>query len=288
MSIKFRLIGNGEFDSLGLTSASCNKRLCTFIEDEKYASDLSDSVSLVLTNEKSVDKFDFPNKCVVDNPRLTFFRMHNHLSENELYKRQSFKTIIGKNCSISPLACISNMNVIIGDNVVIEEFVSIKGNTIIGNNVVIRTGVVLGGEGFEEKRTVDGTMSVIHLGGVKIGNNVDIHQNTCVDKAIYPWDDTLISDGCRIDILSHIAHAVKLGENVFVAGLAAIAGRTVVGKNTWIGPRVCVRNGIMIGANARLNMGAVVTREVLDGQAVSGNFAIDHEKFIENMKRNNK
>ena len=31
-------------------------------------------------------------------------------------------------------------------------------------------------------------------------------------------------------------------------------------------------------------MGAVVTKNVLEGQQVSGNFAIPHEKFMQNIK----
>ena len=32
-------------------------------------------------------------------------------------------------------------------------------------------------------------------------------------------------------------------------------------------------------------MGAVVTKSVADGEAVSGNFAVEHSKFIEEMKK---
>ena len=47
-------------------------------------------------------------------------------------------------------------------------------------------------------------MGVKHLGGVKIGKNVEIQHNTCVDKAVYPWDDTIIGNNSKIDNLVHI------------------------------------------------------------------------------------
>lgn len=44
------------------------------------------------------------------------------------------------------------------------------------------------------------------------------------------------------------------------------------------------QNGIEIGVNARVNMGAVVSKPVLSGQSVTGNFAIEHKVFIEDIK----
>lgn len=67
---------------------------------------------------------------------------------------------------------------------------------------------------------------------------------------------------------------------------SGIRGRTEIGADTWIGFGATIRNGIAIGNNARVNMGAVVTKPVEDASAVSGNFAIEHHMFIEQMKRN--
>ena len=68
---------------------------------------------------------------------------------------------------------------------------------------------------------------------------------------------------------------------------SSIGGRVSIGENSWIGLSASVRNGISVGNNARVNMGAVVTRNVSEGKSVSGNFAIDHESFIEKIKKNN-
>ena len=42
--------------------------------------------------------------------------------------------------------------------------------------------------------------------------------------------------------------------------------------------------GLNIGKSARINMGAVVTKPVMDGQSVSGNFAVEHHEFLKFMK----
>ena len=167
----------------------------------------------------------------------------------------------------------------------IEEFVSIKENTIIGDDCVIRTGTKIGGPGFEIKNDGIKTITVEHIGGVIIGNNVEIQQNSNVDKAIYPWDDTVISDHVRINSMVQIAHGDKIGKFTEIVAGASIQGRVQIGENVWIGPNSVIRNGISIGNNARVNMGAVVTLSVSEGAAVSGNFARDHGTLIEEMKQ---
>ena len=85
-------------------------------------------------------------------------------------------------------------------------------------------------------------------------------------------------------MLVHIAHGVKIGKNVMVVANSGIGGRTVIGDDCWIGFASTLRNGITIGDRARVNMGSVVTKSVASGGSVTGNFAINHEDFIENLK----
>lgn len=281
----YKTIRDEEFESLGLVGSNVNLKLCTFIEDEKYIDEISSNVSMIITNDNIAKKIKNKGVCISDNPRISYFTLHNYLSTKDDYKiNANFKTQIGKDCNISDLAYIAGENVRIGDNVIIEEFVSIKENVIIGDNSIIRSGTVIGSEGYEFKRIDDKVLPVKHIGWVEIGEHVEIQHNTCVDKAIYPWDRTIISDYCKIDNLVHIAHGVKLDKGVFVVAGTLMGGRTVIGQNTWVGVGATVSNGLDIGREARLNIGSVVTKDVSDGSAVSGNFAIDHKKFIEFIK----
>ena len=274
------------FDTLGLIASVTDLPMCTFLDNEKYINEIPENVIMLITTkdislEISSDNYGV---CIVDSPRLIFFNIHNFLSCNKDYSRKKYATVIGKDCSISSHALISDNNVIIGDNVTIEEFVSIKENTVIGDGTIIRAGSVVGGEGFEFKRMEDSILGVKHLGGVRIGQNVEIQYNTCIDKAVYPWDDTIIGDNSKIDNLVHIAHSVKINKNTMVVALSGVGGRTIIGENSWIGFGATVTNGIKIGKDTRVNIGAVVTKSIDDGQSVSGNFAIDHKKFIEFIK----
>lgn len=290
IEIDYRLIGSDEFDSLGLASYNSGEKVCTFVESEKYIDGLTENISIVLTNKDTATAIKENGCkmgiCVVKDPRGTFFRIHQSLADNSEYARNIFNTKIGENCNISNLAYISPQNVIIGDNVTIEEFCSIKPNTIIGNHSVIRAGTVIGSEGFEVKTAENGSDYVVkHIGGVIIGNNVEVQSNCCICKALYPWDNTVISDNVKIDNLVHVAHGVKIGEYTKIVTHTAIGGRTTIGKNVWIGIGAVIRNGIVIGNNTRINMGAVVTKDIPDGMHVSGNFAIEHSKYLEQLKK---
>ncbi len=155
------------------------------------------------------------------------------------------------------------------------------------DNSVIRAGTIVGGTGFEFKKNGSGDESFLveHVGGVRIGKNVEIQHNVCLDRAIYPWDDTGVDDHSNIDNLVYIAHGVKIGKLSLVASGATIGGRCNIGDNVWIGLGAIIRNGIDLGAGSRANMGAVVTKSVGEGEAVSGNFARNHEELIAEIKR---
>ena len=284
---KYKITNEKQFYYLALAETNLEKENCVFLDSDKYIDSIKESVSMVITTEKFVSSLS--NKqvglCIVENPRELFFEIHNYLSDKDGYARKSFETSIGEDSHISPLASIAKNNVSIGNKVIIEEFVVIRENTFIGDNSILRAGSVIGGVGFEFKRSVYGIASVQHAGGVVIGNQVEIQYNACVDRAVYPWDDTMIGDYCKIDNLVHVAHGVKLDRNVMIVANSGIGGRTVIKENSWIGFAATIKNGIVVGKNARANMGSVVTKSIPDDGSVTGNFAIEHNKFLQNMKR---
>ena len=125
---------------------------------------------------------------------------------------------------------------------------------------------------------------VKHLGNVLIGDNVELQQSVCVDKALFSWDSTVIGDGTKVDNLAHIGHAVKIGRNCRITAGVIFAGSVVTQDNVWFGINASIRNNISIEKNANISMGSVVTKRVEKDKKVSGNFAIDHNAFIENIK----
>ena len=278
------ILSDKEFCSFGLSSSDLDVHFCTFINNVKYLNNISPNVKMIITTSKISKLVKNLGVCISQNPKITFFKLHNFLQNDYSYSRIKFESNVGKNCKISKLVNISKENVKIGNNVIIEDFVVIKENTIVGDNTIIRTGSIIGGEGFEFRKEESEVFSVKHLGGIKIGENVEIQYNTCIDKAVYPWDNTIIGDYSKIDNLVQIGHAVKIGKRCLIAGNSLIGGRTVIGDGVWIGPGVTISNGIEIGNNARVNLGSVVVSNVRNNESVTGNFAINTRKFLKHVK----
>jgi UDP-3-O-[3-hydroxymyristoyl] glucosamine N-acyltransferase len=71
-------------------------------------------------------------------------------------------------------------NVTIGDSVTIEQ------NTTIGNNCKVQPGVKIGADGFSYERDEQSfeLERFPHIGGVKIGNNVEISSNCSITSLL--------------------------------------------------------------------------------------------------------
>lgn len=285
-NIPVEMVNEIEFDVLAITDSETDRTSCVFLDNVKFISHIKPSVKMVMTTPALKTAFAELDVglCITEKPRELFFMLHNALSEDSSYYRERFTTVVGSNCHISPLSSIATNNVTIGDNVTIEEFVVIRENTVIGDNTIIRAGAKIGGQGFEFKRSVGGIVSVAHLGGVIIGKYAEIQYNTCIDKAVYPFDNTIIGDYSKLDNLVHIGHAVKVANNVMIVANSGVGGRTVIKDNSWIGFAATIINGITVGENSRANIGSVVTKSIPDNGSVTGNFAIEHSKFINNLK----
>jgi UDP-3-O-[3-hydroxymyristoyl] glucosamine N-acyltransferase len=207
--------------------------------------------------------------------------LYNYLANLNYCKKQ---TVIHKSAQIHPKAFISEYNVNIRKNCIIDANATILPDVEINENTRVCSGAVIGADGFELKKTSKGIISVIHDGKVLIGKEVLIGFNAVIVKG-FSIRDTIIGNRTKIDNLVYIAHSSHIGEECFIVGSAMICGSAIIGNNVWIGPRSIVSNGIVVGNNSSVSIGSVVTKNVKEGQTVTGNFAIDHEKFISHIKQ---
>lgn len=284
---EIQLISEKEFDTFSLVAHKLGVRQCVFLENEKYLKDIGENVVQIITTKEIAGALEENKKygvCVVEEPKKLFFFLHNEVQENYVRKQQESK--ISSRAIISDKVDISENNVVIEDDVIIEPYVTIYSNVVIKKGSIIRSGARIGSEGFEFMRDKSGKIiSVKHHGGVIIERDVEIQANTCIDKGLFPWDDTIIGERTKIDNLVHIGHAAKIGKDVMIVAQSGIGGRTEILDGTWIGFGTTIINGITVGKNARANIGAVVTKSIQDGQAVTGNFAIEHSRFLYDLKQ---
>lgn len=286
-SVEVTIVDERRFNYLSLLVPLEGIRTLSFLDDPKYILNIPQNVEMLLVTPEVVPLLQEKTfgLGIVEDPRHLFFQLHNYLSEQDGYRRPAFPTRIDPSATVSPLALVDEANVVVGPGVVIEPFVIVYPNTTIGENSIIRAGATIGGSGYEFKHSYKEIMSVTHTGGTMISNRVEIQNNTCIDRAIYPWDNTVISDDCKIDNLVHVAHGCKIGKRTMIVSNVGLGGRVVIGNDVWIGFGSTIRNGITIGNRARVNMGAVVTRSVGDDESVTGNFAIPHHQFLKLLKK---
>ena len=282
-----RVEKDGEFNWLGLTAEEYEgKKVLTFLNDEKYYKEIENnrSITCIVTTDEVAKKIEKDKYGIIisENPRKDFFELHNKLVKEDFYFTKK-ENKISEKAVISEKATIGEYNVIIEEDVIIESNVTIYENVTIKRGSIIRSGTRIGGNGFEFSRFGKEVLSVEFAGDVFVDENVEIQNNTCVDRGVF--DRTYLGKNVKVDNLVHIAHDVKVGDNTLVVACTLIGGRTRIGKNSYLGPNCTVKNGLVLGENSKVSMGAVVTKNVKDNEIVTGNFAIPHEQFIKNLKK---
>lgn len=282
------LLREGDFYKLAFATEQEQTGFLTFLEREKFLPALCENtgVSCVLCTPELADQI--PERLgvfVCRRPKAALFQLHNGLAQEEQYTGAHFPTRCGRDCTISPLAVIPERDVIIGDRVTIEPFVVLKGRVAIGDDVTIRSGSVIGCKGFSFSKDEQGrNVSVVDTAEIVLRSHAEIFENVCISTGIFPWEQTVIGENTKVDAQCHIGHGAHIGTNCLLAEGSRCCGNSRVGDHTWIGVGAVVSNRVRVGANSRVSIGAVATKDVPAGQTVTGNFAIDHTRFMQNLK----
>ena len=278
---------DGEFDWLGLTAEDYEgKKVLTFLNDEKYYKEIENnkSITCIVTTDEVAQKIEKGKYGIIisNNPRKDFFELHNKLVKEDFYFTKRDNQISEK-AYISEKANIGKYNIIIEDNIIIEAGVTIYENVTIRRGTTIKSGTILGADGFQYVRDREEIIKVEPAGELEIAENVVIHNNSVIDKGIF--GKTFIGKNTKIYNLVHVAHDSKIEKNVFLTAGVIVCGRVKIGANSYLGPNCTIKNGLFLGENTKISMGSVVTKDVKDDEVVTGNFAIPHKQFIENLKK---
>ncbi len=192
-------------------------------------------------------------------------------------------TQIDASASVDPTASIAPYGVRIGAHVRVGPRAVVLPSVVLEDDCVLHAGVVVGMDGFEVNK-VDGRLSVIpQLGGVRIGRFAQLLPNVCVARALF-GGETTIGEETMVDSSTYVAHDCRIGRAVQICANVSVMGRVVIGDGVYIGPAAVIRNGISVGAGATISMGSCVTEDVDAGVTVTGNFAIDHERFLDHVR----
>lgn len=154
--------------------------------------------------------------------------------------------------------CFIGARSVIGEGGWLAPRVTLYHDVRIGKRVVIQSGAVLGGEGFGFANEKGVWQKIAQIGGVLIGDDVEIGVNTAIDRGALA--DTRIGNGVKLDNQIQIAHNVQIGDHTAMAACVGISGSAKIGKH-------CMLAG---------GVGLVGHIEICDGVFITGMTMVTH------------
>ncbi len=184
--------------------------------------------------------------------------------------------VVGAGSVVGPGVALGAGSVV-GDACVLHAGVTLYDGVELGSRVVLHAGCVIGADGFGYAPSPRGALKVRQLGGVRLGDDVEIGANTAVDRGAL--DDTVVGDRTKIDNLCQVGHNVRIGTDCLIAGMTGIAGSVVIGNGVIIGGAVAVSDHVSIGEGARIAGRSGVTKDVPAGETWAGFPARPYRQF---------
>lgn len=198
--------------------------------------------------------------------------------------------VVGARCEIGAMTyigpgCVLGDDVSIGASGRLHANVSIYSGVQIGARTILHSGVVIGADGFgfaPDPSLAKGAWGKIpQLGGVVIGNDVEVGANTTIDRGAL--ENTVIDDGVKIDNLVMVAHNVRIGAHTAIAACAAIAGSAIIGTRCTIGGAAGVAGHLTVGDDVHVSGGTGITHDVSKPGRYTGVFPFaEHSEWQRN------
>lgn len=164
---------------------------------------------------------------------------------------------LGERVVVGPY-CVLGDGVTVGDDTRLVGSATVYAGVAIGARCIVHAGCVIGSDGFGFARGRDGRYTKVpQLGGVRIGDDVEVGANTTIDRGAL--EDTVIGDGVKLDNQIQVGHNVVIGAHTVIAAQAGIAGSTTIGARCVIGGQVGIAGHISITDDVMIGGGASVT-----------------------------
>lgn len=273
------------------TLADATPEQLSFLHSEKYLRDLERTrAAAVLVEERFAERLpEGVIPLVTDEPYLKL-ALATALFAHRV-SPASEPPITGEGCKIDPTVRFGRNvtvgagtvilagsyigdDVIIGENCLIHPNVTIYHGCSVGDGCILHSGAVIGSDGYGFAHTREGKHVKIHqLGGVRIGDEVEIGANTTIDRGAL--GDTVIGSGTKIDNQVQIGHNCLIGENCLIVAQTGIAGSTKLGRNVVMGGQSATAGHLEIGDFATLAARCAATKSLEGHRVYAGVPAMD-------------
>ncbi len=167
--------------------------------------------------------------------------------------------MLGERVCIGPNSIVGRDSRI-GDDTRLMGNVSVCHGVRVGARGLLHSGSVIGADGFGIAQEPAGWIKVPQVGGVELGDDVEVGANTTIDRGAI--DDTVICDGVKLDNQVQIAHNVRIGAHTAMAALTGVSGSTTIGAGCMIGGASIIAGHIAICDNVMLAAGTGVANSI--------------------------
>lgn len=273
----------------------------SFVAQARYASQIQTTAAGALIVPAALkEAAGLRGACIVaDDPYLYFARLtqwwravHEPAEEPRVDPSASIhpSAHIGDRASIGPFAvvgagvrvgadarigphCVLGREASVGEGTLLYARVSVGDRCVVGRRCILHPGVVIGADGFGFAPHQGEWVKIEQLGAVRIGDDVEIGANTCIDRGAL--DDTVIGNGVKLDNLIQIGHNVRIGDHTAMAGCVGVAGTATIGAHCSVGGGAIVLGHLTLADRVNISAATVVTRSIHQPGLYTGMFPID-------------
>ena len=278
------LHGDPDLQVLGLAPLeSASPHELSFLSHPKYQNQLSASMAGCVILSPQIFSLALRQKaCIVaEQPYLYYARVTQLLKrvqKADVAPAIHPSAVVSPDAQVHPQAqigplCVVERGARIGAQTVLRSRVTVGENCVIGDRCLLHSGAVVGADGFGFAPNGNAWEKIEQLGAVRIGNDVEIGANTCVDRGAL--QDTVIEDGVKLDNLIQIGHNVRIGANTAMAGCVGVAGSATIGANCTVGGGAVILGHLSLADGVNISAASVVTRSILKAGHYTGMFPID-------------
>ena len=253
-----------------------------FLAKAKYRARLAGTSASAVVLSAEVEGFSALPRIICDDPYAYFARV------SQLFNpRTSQPDGIHPSASVAPSAKIG-ARVSIGPGCTLGDHVSVGADSClypgvvvypgcrIGARAIIHSGVVIGADGFGMANEAGRWVKIPQIGGVAIGDDVEIGANTTIDRGT--MDDTVIGDGVKLDNQIQIGHNCHIGAHTAMAGFSGVAGSTDIGSHCTVGAAAVILGHLSLCDHVHVSAGTVISRSIRKAGTYTGMFPADDSK----------
>ena len=279
-----RLLGDADWQIAGLAPLqTASPDQISFLSHPRYQSQLSASLAGCVIVSPAFEPLVQERRAaiVADDPYLYFARLtrlwkreHQVLTGPRIHPSAVIddEAVIAPDAVIGPL-CVIERGAHVGAGSHLKSRVTVSEGCSIGARCIVHSGVVIGADGFGFALHQGQWEKIEQLGAVRIGDDVEIGANTCIDRGAL--DDTIIEDGVKLDNLIQIGHNVHIGKHTAMAGCVGVAGSARIGAHCTVGGGAVVLGHLTLADHVHISAASVVTRSILQPGQYTGMFPLD-------------